>query len=122
MARILVIDDDSSIREMLRIVLELEGHEVSEFSDGAQGVAAYADDPRDLIITDIVMPEQDGIETIFALRGRYPDVKIIALSGGGRIEASNYLAIARTIGASKTFLKPIDNEALVAAVDELVSL
>ena len=106
---------------MLRFILELEGHEVTEVSDGAQGVAAFAADPRDLIITDIVMPEQDGIETIFALRGRYPDVKIIALSGGGRIEASNYLSIAKKIGASKTFLKPFDNEALVAAVDELIS-
>ena len=94
MKRILVVDDEDEIRMMLRQILEMEGYEVSDAANGRMAVNLFRNDPTDLIITDIIMPEKDGIETITELRRDYPDVKIIAITGGGRIGSENHLSNA----------------------------
>jgi len=83
MARILIIDDESQIRSMLRLMLERVGYEVDEAPDGLEGIRQYREDPADLIITDLIMPNKDGIGMIIDLKKEFPKVKIIAMSGGG---------------------------------------
>lgn len=121
MPRILVVDDDEQIRAMLRMTLEREGHAVAEAGDGNKAMYSYAADPADLVIMDIVMPEKEGIETIMELRRQYGDVKIIAISGGGRVNPEDYLRWARTFGVQHTFTKPVDRRELLAAIDELLA-
>jgi DNA-binding response OmpR family regulator len=120
MARILVVDDDDQVRTMLRITLEREGYEVEEAPDGQVAISLYHQQAVDLVITDIVMPEKEGIETIMELRRSNPDVKIIAISGGGRVNPEDYLRWAGKFGAQRSFTKPVDRVELLAAVCELL--
>jgi len=94
MARILVIDDDDQILRTLHQVLEMEGHEVVDTSNGKEGIKFFRENGADLIITDIVMPEKEGLETIMELRRDFPDIKVIAISGGGRVDPVSYLTLA----------------------------
>ena len=116
MARVLVIDDETQVRNMLRQMLERAGYEVEEAANGAVGVGLYRQTPADLIITDILMPEKDGIETILALRKTHPEVKIIAISGGGRTEKLEILLAAESFGALRTLAKPFERQELLEAV------
>ena len=84
MSRILIIDDERAIRSMIRQTLDRTGHEVEEASNGVEGMNVYRAKPADLIITDLVMPDQEGLETIMQLRREYTDARIVAISGGGR--------------------------------------
>ena len=120
MGHILVIDDDDQIRSMLRRVLEHEGYAVEEAADGLEGERTYRENPADLVITDIVMPNKEGIETIKDLVQEFPDVKIIATSGGGRMRPQPYLEIAEALGVDRVFAKPFDIKELLAAVKELL--
>ena len=106
MANILIIDDDNQFREMLRQMIERDGYEVIEASDGKEGIALYRKNPTDLIITDLIMPEKDGIETIQELKKDFPEIKIIAISGGGRLGPNDYLQLAKMLGAQRTLTKP----------------
>ena len=120
MARILIIDDDPQILDMLRQTLEREGHEIVDASDGKEGLKLYRENPTDLIITDLIMPEKEGIETIMELRRDFPDVKIIAISGGGRLDPGQYLSMAKSFGAQYTFAKPVERKELLQAVEGLL--
>ena len=120
MARILVIDDDAQIQVMLRQVLERAGYEVVDAPDGKVGIELYREQKADLVITDLIMPEKEGIETIRELRGEFPDVKIIAISGGGVIGPENYLCLARGLGALRTFSKPVERKEIIETVQELL--
>jgi len=120
MARILIIEDEDVVRQMLRDMLERAGHQVVEAPDGEKGIQLYRAEPTDLIITDIIMPKKEGVETIMELREEFPDVKVIAVSGGGRIGPTDYLEIAKRIGAARTFKKPFDRRELLKAVSELL--
>ena len=121
MARILVIDDDEAIRQLLRAWLERSGYEVAEAANGAEGCEAFRKEPADLVVTDIIMPEKEGLETMVELRNEYPDVKIIAISGGGIEDAEHYLEGARLVGgALRTFTKPLDRKEFIEAVKELL--
>jgi DNA-binding response OmpR family regulator len=120
MIRILVVDDDINIREMLKECLERAEYEVLVASDGKAGLELQSANPVDLIITDIVMPEKDGLETIMEFRRRFPSVKRIAISGGGRIKANEYLNIVKELGATRTFSKPFELKELLASVRELL--
>ncbi|MGD8893354.1 MAG: response regulator [Desulfobacterales bacterium] len=120
MARILIIDDDSQILDMLGQTLEREDYEVVRASNGNEGIKINRENLVDLIITDIIMPKKEGIETIFELRKNFPYIKIIAISGGGRIEPEDYLYIAKKIGVHRTFTKPIERDELLKAVSELL--
>ena len=121
MVRILIIDDDPQILDMLGQVLEREGYDIVKASNGREGIKLYRENPVDLIITDIIMPEKEGIETIFELRKDFPDLKIIAISGGGRIDPEEYLFVAQKLGVQRTFAKPIARAELLKAVRELLN-
>ena len=119
---ILVIDDDETIRELLRAILEREGYRVLEAPDGGEGLKQFTETPTDLVITDLIMPGKEGIETIRDLRRKFPDVKIIAVSGGGRIGPDSYLKMAKGVGALRTLSKPFDRTVLLKAVEEVIDL
>jgi CheY-like chemotaxis protein len=120
MPRILVIDDNDEIRELIREILEGAGFEVVEASNGDEGIKIFRSDPTDLVITDMIMPEKEGLETMVELRREFPDVKIIAMSGDGFEEPMTYLDGARLIGgALRTFAKPFNVSEFLAAVKEL---
>ena len=120
MPRILIIDDELQIRKMLRQMFEREGFEVVTAANGREGVKAFRADPADLIITDLIMPEKEGIEIIFELRREFPQVKIIAMSGGGRTAPEGYLKIAEKAGALHTFSKPLERSDMLQAVREIL--
>jgi len=120
MARILLIDDDEQVLDMLYESLTREGYDVLRASNGEQGLRLYRQKPVDLIITDIIMPEKEGIETIIELRRDFPDVKIIAMSGGGRIGTKDYLHLAKIFGVQRTFTKPVAREQLLDAIKALL--
>ncbi|MDM8552269.1 response regulator [Desulfobacterales bacterium HSG2] len=120
MKRILVIDDEEQVRSMLRMTLEDAGYEVEDAPDGDMGVRLFREKPTDVIITDILMPEKEGIETILELRRDFPGIKIIAISGGGRFRSPNtFLTMAEHFGASRIFSKPLRQRELLSAVREL---
>lgn len=114
MATILIIDDEPSIRALVRAILEGDGHSVREASNGRHGLDLYRERPVDLVITDIVMPVMDGLDLILELTREVPTVKIIAISGGLRNET--ILHMAKELGARYTFRKPFDLEAFRRAV------
>jgi DNA-binding response OmpR family regulator len=119
MARILIIEDDLGVRSMLRRVLEGAEHEVIEAGDGRMGLNLFRQEAVDLVITDIVMPEKEGLETILELRQSNPAVKIIAISGGDS-KGYDYLASAERFGALRTFRKPFVIWDLLDAVQEML--
>lgn len=119
MARVLVVDDESQMREVLGQALTRRGHTVDQAADGRQALQRLAEHQPDLVITDLVMPEMEGIETIQALRRKCPALPIIAISGGGRVDPENYLSMAGQIGANRTFAKPFSLEEILTAVREL---
>ncbi len=120
MIRVLVIDDDEQMRMLLRQVMEWCGYTVSDAENGRAGMRLQHQQPADLVITDIVMPEQEGLETIRSLKKEFPDTRIVAISGGGRIGPDAYLPAARELGADLIFTKPFDVKEFVASIRELV--
>jgi CheY-like chemotaxis protein len=120
MTHILIIDDDDQFRLMLRRTLEKEGYEVSEAGDGKQGLALFRHLHADLVITDIIMPVQEGVETILALRNEFPGTKIIAVSGGGRNAPGDYLLMAGKLGAQVTMEKPLNRVRLLEEIQRLM--
>ena len=121
MARILVIDDDEYFRATVRDCLLALGHEVIEADDGQKGLNSHAAGGLDLVITDLVMPGKEGIETIIELRKRDPGVLILAMSAGGIARASDYLRIASKVGADRVLEKPFSAADLAEAVGVLLN-
>jgi CheY-like chemotaxis protein len=119
-ARILVIDDDKQLREVVSRALQRAGHTVVEAEGGRAGVRLYRDQGADLIITDIFMPERDGLETILELRREFPGVKIVAVSGGDSTGRIDLREEARLFGALRTLRKPFQPGELVKVVAELL--
>ena len=119
--KILVIDDDAQIRYLLRQVMEWAGFEVIEADNGRVGMAKQRLHQADLVITDLIMPEQEGLETITTLKKEFPQLKIVAISGGGRIGPEAYLPAAQELGAHRIFTKPFDVLELTRAVKELLA-
>lgn len=122
MARVLVIDDSATVREMVRTTLEPAGYEVLQAADGRFGVEVQRALACDLVITDIIMPEKEGLETILELRREWPGLVIIAVSGGTAIlDKGDLLAAARSFGAAQTITKPFTARQLLDTVSEAVS-
>jgi DNA-binding response OmpR family regulator len=121
MARILLIDDDDPFRIMLKVALTQSHHEVVEARDGRKAIALFAENPAELVITDIIMPDKDGLEILPELRRKHPAVKIIAMSGGGRINAADFLKIAKMLGADRTLSKPFPLLRLITMVNEMLA-
>ncbi|MEK7337311.1 MAG: response regulator [Nitrospirota bacterium] len=104
MASILVIDDDEALRLLLREMLEADGHQVREAANGHEGLALYRAQPADLVITDILMPEQDGMEVILELTREFLDARVIAMTGASGEQ--NFLSVAKLFGARHILEKP----------------
>ena len=125
LARVLVIDDNSDIREMIRTVLVHAGYEVTLAADGGKGLEAQRQEASDLAITDIFMPQQDGIETIGLLKKEFPHTPIIAMSGGAKFvtrqTSVDYLATAHKFGADRLLRKPFDIDELLKVVQEVLA-
>ena len=123
MARILVIDDEADSRALVREALESDGHEVIPANDGAQGLALQRQRPADLVITDIFMPVADGIETIHDLKKDFPQVKVIAMSGGGRASSrlESVLTTASALGIDAFLRKPFDLGTLIESVRRILN-
>lgn len=121
MPRILVIDDDQAIRELLRAVLEAEGHEVTDAPDGNKGIEIYRDQPADVIVTDMIMPEKPGWETILELKREFPDLKAIGISAGAQQGPFGYLRLAKRFGAKRILTKPVKRKELLAAIEDVLA-
>ena len=122
MPRILVIDDNRDMRDLLRVVLERDGYAVDVAADGEEGLQIQSARPADVVITDIFMPNRDGLETIGRLRAEHPRVKVLVISGGGDVvRGTSYLSTAREIGAHAVLPKPFDLPALLATVRGLIT-
>ncbi|MDY0361267.1 MAG: response regulator [Desulforegulaceae bacterium] len=120
--KILIIEDDSDLRQVLKIMLEQENYIVSQAENGLSGLKKFKNDSFDLVITDIIMPEKEGLETIFELKKINPSVKIIAISGGGRIAAEEYLLMAKNFGVSTVLSKPFKKDAFLFSVKEALGI
>jgi CheY-like chemotaxis protein len=123
MAQILLIDDDELLRDTVLQLLELDGHQVTQASDGAQGLKLFAGGPSfDLVITDVLMPGIDGARVIVELRRTHPDLPILAVSGGRRVLSPQFnLETATLAGASAQLAKPFNRQALQSAVAAAMS-
>jgi CheY-like chemotaxis protein len=120
MARILVIDDNEDMRGMLAMTLQYEGFDVVSAANGTRALEELARAPADLIVTDLFMPDKDGIETIEEIRRKYPRTKIIAMSGWQSVQGPDYLDVARVMGAVGTLRKPFDPAQLIAIVRKVL--
>lgn len=116
--KILIIDDDDRIRHLFRLWLERAGFEVYEAENGKKGMDVQQETPVDLLICDLIMPVQEGIETITRFSNDYPEIGIIAISGGGKIGPDSYLAVAEQLGAWRVFTKPVDMPLLIETIEE----
>jgi len=121
MAKILIIDDEPNILLMLKKLLERNGYETELAINGVEGIEMFKKSMHDLVVTDIIMPEKEGLETIREMKRIKSDLKIIAMSGGGRVSADSYLKIARIFGASKLIAKPFSMKEMLLAVQELLN-
>jgi DNA-binding NtrC family response regulator len=120
MRRILIIDDDHHILLMIKKMLERAGFEVDLASNGNEGLELLKRMPVDLVITDIIMPEKEGLETIREMKRLRSDLKIIAMSGGGKVSSDNYLNTAKIFGASRVMAKPFSQKQMISAVKDLL--
>lgn len=116
--RILVIDDDEMLRGMLVQTLERAGYQVIEAPHGEAGLKLFRADPADLVITDLIMPEKEGVETMLELRRDYPHLPIIVVSGGSRASGRDYLPIARQLGVRCALAKPFSRQEILDAIRE----
>lgn len=121
MARILIVDDEELVRLTIRQFLERAGHEVTEAGNGNEGLRQVEAVRPDLVISDIIMPDREGIETIHKIRQDHPGIKIIAISGGGRIGTTDFLEIAAKVGADRTLAKPFTRDTLLQAVNDCLT-
>ncbi len=120
MAKILLVEDDNLVRDMLTQVLQRASHTVTTATNGEEATDMLRTESPDIMITDIIMPKKSGITLISEVKNRHPNLEIIAISGGGRLDPTGYLDLSESLGASVSFEKPIDNNALLMAIDLLL--
>jgi len=121
MKKILVIDDDDMVRTTIVRVLQSQGYQVVTARDGEQGLRVHRREMPDLVITDILMPEKEGIETIMTIKKEQPNARIIAISGGGRFGDADVLEMAKQLGACHSIAKPVEPEELLRSVSRCLS-
>ena len=120
MACILVVEDDRDLREMLKISLLKRKYTVLEASNGKEALARFKPTITDLVITDLIMPDEDGLKVIMKIKELKPSIKVIAISGGGKAGPGNYLNLAKALGANEVFSKPFSVNDLVRKIDFLL--
>lgn len=121
MPKILVIDDDPIVRNTIARILNRAGYDLLVAPDGRQGLALFESEYPEVVITDLIMPEKEGIETIREIRGMRPDAKIIAISGGGRLGNTDYLLMAAKFGAREIIAKPFEPSELIETVSRCLA-
>jgi len=120
MKSVLVVDDEPGMRELVKHLLINAGYHVLEASNGKHAMEFLKNESPDLVITDIIMEEMDGVEIIMEIRENYPDIKIIAMSGGSKISSEDYLESAADLGADRVFAKPFALSDMLTAIKELI--
>jgi CheY-like chemotaxis protein len=121
MAFILIVEDDKDLREMLRDSLVKRKHTVLEASNGKEAMLRFKPSITDLLITDLIMPDEDGLKLIMDIKTLKPAIKIIAISGGGKAGPGNYLDVAKALGANAVFSKPFSLRDLLTKIEELLN-
>jgi len=122
MAGILIVEDEKEIREMLRIALIRRKHTVLEAADGKEAITHFKPAVTDLVVTDLIMPEEDGLRVIIKLREIKPALKVIAISGGGKAGPASYLNLAKALGADAIFTKPFSINDLIIKIEDLLKI
>lgn len=117
---ILIVDDEEQMRLALRRMLEREGYSVREAENGDKAIRIHREKQADLIITDIIMPDKEGLGTIVEIKSEFPDTKIFAMSGGGKNSPDQYLRMANGLGVDRVFVKPFNREDILSAVAEVL--
>lgn len=117
---ILVVDDEEQMRLALRRMLEREGYSVREAENGNKAIRSHREKQADLIITDIIMPDKEGLGTIVEIKSEFPDTIIFAMSGGGKNSPEQYLRMANGLGVDRVFVKPFNREDILSAVAEVL--
>ena len=120
MKRVLIIEDEEMVRSVLRSILEEAGYEVEELPNGINASSAQEKNPFDIVILDILMPEKDGFEIIQEFKVKWPSLPLIAISGGGVYSPHDCLRLAKSFGANRNFIKPIERDELLYAIKELL--
>jgi CheY-like chemotaxis protein len=121
MPGILIVEDEKELKEILKISLLKRRFTVLEASDGKEAIARFKPAVTDLVVTDLIMPEEDGLKVIIKLREIKPSIKIIAISGGGKAGPGNYLNLAKALGADAVYSKPFSINELVSKIEELLN-
>ncbi|HSL86341.1 MAG TPA: response regulator [Bacteroidales bacterium] len=122
MATILLVEDELELKEMLKVALARRNFTVIEAENGREAIARFRPGITDLVITDLIMPEEDGLKVIIELREVKPSVRIIAISGGGKAGPGNYLSLAKALGADAVFSKPFSITELLSKAEELLEI
>lgn len=120
MAGILIVEDDNDLREMLKSSLARRKYTILEACNGKEALSRFKASIVDLVLTDIIMPDEDGLKVIMRFRELKPAIKIIAISGGGKAGPGNYLNMARALGADEVFSKPFSINSLLSKIDEIL--
>jgi CheY-like chemotaxis protein len=120
-ASILIIDDDAAVSRTLSLILSRAGYQVSTVTSGRKGLEMLSSEEFDLVLTDIIMPELDGIEAIRRIRTDHPGLRIIAMSGGGQIDKADFLHMAQALGADRVLEKPVRSERLLELVGSVMA-
>lgn len=121
MARILIVEDNAALRSAMALGVQRAGHTVRVAEDGALGLRALAEEPFDLVVTDVLMPERDGLELIQETQALHPEMGLIAISGGGRMRADAYLPTAKLFGAHRVLSKPFEIQELLAVIEDVLA-
>ena len=122
MSGILIVEDEKDLREMLKISLIRRKFVVYEAENGKEAITHFKPSFTDLVITDLIMPDEDGLKVIIKLRELKPSVKIIAISGGGKAGPASYLNLAKALGADAIYSKPFSINELIAKIEELLTI
>jgi CheY-like chemotaxis protein len=122
MPGVLIVEDEKELREMLKISLTRRKYTVIEAKNGIEAILHFKPSITDLVVTDLIMPDEDGLKVIMKLRELKPAIKIIAISGGGKAGPGNYLNLAKALGANAVFSKPFSINDLIAKIEELLNL
>jgi DNA-binding response OmpR family regulator len=122
MAGILIVEDEKELREMLRLALIRRKHTVLEAANGKEAITHFKPSVTDLVVTDLIMPEEDGLKVIIKLREIKPSLKVIAISGGGKAGPASYLNLARALGADAIYTKPFSINELLSKIEELLKI
>jgi CheY-like chemotaxis protein len=122
MAGVLIVEDDSELREMISVLLTRRKFTVMEASSGKEAIVRFKPSITDLVITDLIMPEEDGLKVIMKLREMKPSLKVIAISGGGKAGPGSYLNLAKALGADAIYSKPFSLNEMAVKIDELLDI